>query len=668
MSITQRLWRSMTARVAVAYAAIAVVMTWPLVRTLDSRLAADLGDPAFLCWTIEWTAGTIIEALKGHVSALATYWDANIFYPAPLALAYSDHMTAQALQALPLYAATGNIILTYNVLFISTFAVCGLGAYLLVRDLTGRPLAAFFAGLAYAYAPYRMGQFSHLQILSSGWMAFTLWGFHRYFARLSAGRHGWALARPLAAAVCAQVLQNHSSGYFMVFFAPFAAAYCLYEMTQRRLWTNRRALAHLALAAGAIGALTWPFVTPYLQVQHLPGMGTRSLGDAIGFSAAAQAFGTAPNRLWLWGERIRSYVKAEGEGFPGFTMLTFAAVAMFFGVPRLVRRIPWKDLGDAQAIATALAGVLAFLSGALLLAFFVSGHVTIPGGTVTVMYAQTDATLITFALMSVLWLVLSALARRRDARLAPHALGFFAVAALTAALLALGPRIQSFGHSLGTGPYYFLFMHVPGFQGLRVPARFLMLVMLFLSVLAGLGAAEVLRSRFRRLASLIVVAACACVLAEGWVAPIRTNVPMPPGEGLARPPDVASGKNRRPIYRVIRDLPGHVVLAEFPFGDLSYELQAVFYAGYHRRPILNGYSGFFPPEYAHRAAYLADALTRPAEAARALREGGATHVLVHEWAYLDHRGPEVSRWLEGLGARLVTMDDGDALYMLPAPR
>jgi hypothetical protein len=211
-------------------------------------------------------------------------------------------------------------------------------------------------------------------------------------------------------------------------------------------------------------------------------------------------------------------------------------------------------------------------------------------------------------------------------------------------------------------------MYVPGWEGMRVPARFLMLVMLFLSVLAGLGAAEVLRTRFRRSGAAVVLAAGLCVLAEGWVAPVPTNLAVRPNEGLAWPPEIAAGRRVSPIYRVIRDLPAKVVLAEFPFGDPAYEVRAVYYAGYHRRPIVNGFSGFFPPDYGRRAAYLADALTRPAEAAEWLRESQATHALVHEGAYLDNRGPEVSAWLESLGARPVTRSGDDVLYVLPERR
>jgi hypothetical protein len=322
---------------------------------------------------------------------------------------------------------------------------------------------------------------------------------------------------------------------------------------------------------------------------------------------------------------------------------------------------------DVTAIGLALAGVI-FALAAVTLVFFADGRIQMPLRGVTIVYSAINPTLVVFAITGLVWLVGGTVVRWREPRPSTSAFAFFAVAAVCAAFLALGPTIQSFGRTIGTGPYYWLFTYVPGWEGMRVPARFLMIAMLFLSVLAGLGAAEVLRTRYRRLAAMVVLVASAGVLAEGWVAPVPTNLPVRPNEGLAFPPVIQAGRRISPIYRVIRDLPGSVVLAEFPFGDPAYELMAVYYAGYHRRPIVNGFSGFFPPDYAQRAAYLADALTRPGEAAEALRESQATHALVHRGAYLEHRGPEVSAWLEGLGARRVTTDGDDVLYVLPERR
>ena len=123
----------------------------------------------------------MLRFLGGDLGALRNFWNANIFYPEPLTLAYSEHLFAQAVQILPVYALTGNIILSYNLLFLSTFVLSGLGMFLFVREVTGSARAGFAAGLIYAFAPYRVPQFSHLQVISSQWMPFALYGLRRYF-------------------------------------------------------------------------------------------------------------------------------------------------------------------------------------------------------------------------------------------------------------------------------------------------------------------------------------------------------------------------------------------------------------------------------------------------------------------------------------------------------
>ena len=140
------------------------------------------------------------------------WWSANIFAPHPLALAYSEHFLPQGLQALPVYWATNNPILGYNLVFLSTFVLSGLGMFLLARELTGSRSAGFVAGLAYAFSPFRIASIPHLQVLSSAWMPFVLYGLRRHFAT---GR-----LRPLAGAAAAWIAQNLSCGYYLLFFSP----------------------------------------------------------------------------------------------------------------------------------------------------------------------------------------------------------------------------------------------------------------------------------------------------------------------------------------------------------------------------------------------------------------------------------------------------------------
>ena len=139
-----------------AYLVITLVATWPLVRGLGRDVAWDLGDSVLNMWILAWDGEQLLAILRGDFSRIRTFFDGNIFHPAPLTLAYSEHLFAQAVQILPVYAISGNPILAYNLLFLSTFVLSGLGMYLLVRELTGNAPAGFVAGLLFAFAPYRL--------------------------------------------------------------------------------------------------------------------------------------------------------------------------------------------------------------------------------------------------------------------------------------------------------------------------------------------------------------------------------------------------------------------------------------------------------------------------------------------------------------------------------
>ena len=245
-------------------------MTWPLARGLARDLPGDFGDPLFTSWVLAWDATHLGRG----------WWNANIFYPHPLALAYSEHFLPQALQMLPIYAVTKNPILCYNLLFLSTFVLSGLGMFLLGRELTGSAAAGFVAGLAYAFTPYRV-HLPHLQVLSAAWLPFVLFGFRRFFAT---GR-----LRPLAGAAAAWIAQNLSCGYYLLFFSPAVALYLIWEMTRGGAWRNRRTVLRTAAACAVVFLVTAPFLLPYLELRRL-GFNPRSLGETEQFSADVYAY------------------------------------------------------------------------------------------------------------------------------------------------------------------------------------------------------------------------------------------------------------------------------------------------------------------------------------------------------------------------------------------
>jgi hypothetical protein len=94
----------------------------------------------------------------------------------------------------------------------------------------------------------------------------------------------------------------------------------------------------------------------------------------------------------------------------------------------------------------------------------------------------------------------------------------------------------------------------------------------------------------------------------------------------------------------------------------------MFYSTVHWRPLLNGYSGFFPPHYGQLVVALSDVPRYPDLAWKALRAGGATHAIVHEAAYLDGAGTETSAALQRHGSVEIFRDGSDVLLDLNPQR
>lgn len=202
---------------------------------------------------------------------------------------------------------------------------------------------------------------------------------------------------------------------------------------------------------------------------------------------------------------------------------------------------------------------------------------------------------------------------------------FPGVAPLVLAGIGLGPPFSAIRLVYGAGlliavdgsrgfngvVYPYLYDWLPPFRGLRVPARFGILVGLTLSVLAAFGTARLLR-RFRLPVPLLTTAVCAFVMVDG-LSKIDTVVPV--------------WKEAPSIYQRVKNTPG-AVLADLPVGEPPPDaLPFQYFSLWHWKPMVGGYSGFLPPHYVSLRKAL---MTFPRGASVAeLRRLGVTHVTIN---------------------------------------
>jgi hypothetical protein len=630
-------------------------MTWPLVAGLARDVPGDLGDSLLNMWILGWMAESIPGVVSGQMN-VGEMWNANIFHPEPLALSFSEHLFGQAIQILPIYHLTKNLILSYNLLFITSFAFSGFFMYLLVRDITGRRSAAFLAGLIYAFVPFRIAQVAHIQSLSSQWMPLALWGFRRYAATVAEPGPAHRPAAALALGTFALLMQNWSCGYYLIFFAPFVVLFVVHQIVTAGRARDWSVWVGFGIAGVVVAAGTLPFLSLYLAAQRVHGF-ERAPAEIIRFSADVYSYFTAPDALRVLGPVLKVWPKPEGELFLGFVAMGLAFVAIVGGgrprrrdcVPaaqKLRRGLPPVLVGAVAMIAVLL---LAAFIGILLTGGFVTAVAGIP-----VRATNASRLLLNLAIAVGVLLVVSEKFRSALKHLIASPTGLAFVSLLLAIWLSFGPIVHARGRAIDDiGLYGLLLDYVPGFGGLRVPARYAMIAALFISILAGIGAA--------RLRRRIVLSLCAVVLIETAFVPMYVNQTW--GEGTnVPPPRVEPPASAPAVYRHLALVPGTVVLAEFPFGEPAWELRYVYYSTVHWKRLVNGYSGGFPQSYNVRVARLQRIAESPEEAWSTLRDAGTTHAVLHSSAMTPEQFAMTETWLRSHGATELGRFDGDPLF------
>lgn len=237
-----------------AFALLTVIQTWPLAAA-PAHWSRVEGDGALNIWAIGWVGRTLAH----HPSQL---FEANIFYPEHLTLAYSEAMLVQGAVAMPVLALGGSAVLAYNVSLLVGLTLTGWAFCLLVRRWTNSWSAGLIAGSLAAFNAHTLMQFTHLQFLHAEFFALMLYGLDRLIVTRRL-RYASTLAAGFA-------LQGLTSVYLLVFAAwslMFAVA-----ARAREWWQNRSAMVVRFGAAGVLAAfMLAPYLAEYVIVHKTMG-------------------------------------------------------------------------------------------------------------------------------------------------------------------------------------------------------------------------------------------------------------------------------------------------------------------------------------------------------------------------------------------------------------
>ena len=310
---------------------LAVTLRWPLPLRMGSHVPAELQDPILQAWHIAWGAHALITQPLDP-------FQANVHWPLGNALAYTDGLLGFAPVGLLGRGATAALV-QYNALYLFAYALAFVGAYALARELAARPAAAAVAGVAFAYAPWRIAQENHMNVLSSGGIPLSIFLLVRGYRRQSPGLvlAGWLVAAGQISLGFALGLQF---GYLL---ATLALVGVVVWLVRGRPAPRPRVLVATVAGAGTLAAVTLLLAGPYLAIVGEIPEARRSYDRVQELSPAPRSFLAAAPESLAWGSitaPARAGLIAPGEQslFPGALIVALALGGLLAGrSPPLVR-------------------------------------------------------------------------------------------------------------------------------------------------------------------------------------------------------------------------------------------------------------------------------------------------------------------------------------------
>lgn len=513
-----------------------------------------------------------------HQSPVFDPW---LNFPEGWSLASTQFPQAMVWLGLPASMSAGAVA-GYNFSALASFFLSGMGVFVYVRRWTGKTVPALVAGTLFAFAPYRQAHFliGHLDLLGTFWPAL-------YLLSLIDICIGKGRSLKAAGLLCGFLVATAFTSPYYIYMCllltvPVVVAYWLIGKLRGK--TGRRARTLLAVGLGVSLPLVVIAIWPYLELARSGDIGARSREYVRTYSASPTDYIIPATTSVVWGPWVSTHFDrfqwVEGTLYVG------AAGAGLF-VLSLVRR---RRLGEIESGLVVIGLVLAGTAFTLSLGpdlMWMSSPVQIP----VPEFART-------------W----------------HP-----------------------GHEAYVPmPGRLLFEYLPLYSSMRVPMRFGVFVILSVSLLAGLGAGQIV-TQVRRPGLRGIIGGLLVLLV------VVDFLPNPAPVFEVRP---------RAVDLWLRDTPGEGAVAQFPF-NLEENQAHVYYTSIHRKPFLGGMFNAFPPAQYQRIRPVMDNFPDAASVAL-LEELGVQYVVVNEAGYAEY--PAVEAEIMRLGLCPAVALEGERVY------
>jgi hypothetical protein len=315
---------------------LAVAHTWPLAQRPDVHSRVDNGDYCLNVWAVDWVARTL-PTDPVHL------FDANIFYPARLTLAYSEPLILQGALAIPAVWLGVAPLVTFNLLLIVGFALSGWAFALLVHRDTGSWAAGIVAGSAVAFNAHHLVRIAHIQALHLELLPIVFLALDRL---LATGRSRYA------ALLGASLAMQATASIYLLVFSGWAVA-CAW-VARLPEWRHRpgKTAAWTALAGVTCALLLLPVLWPYAELARTQGA-VRGIAETETCAATWTDYLYTGSRMHFdaWSYRFKD---SSDANFPGLFVTGLAVFGLLGGGGRGPRPRMWLGVVVGSVLLSAL--------------------------------------------------------------------------------------------------------------------------------------------------------------------------------------------------------------------------------------------------------------------------------------------------------------------------
>ncbi len=507
--------------VAILYTGICALLLHPYFFHPASTVNGD-NDVLLNIWIMQWISHQL-SVDPVHL------FDANMFYPNKGTLAFSEILFPNALLSGVITFLGRNPILAYNLVFFLMIVCSALAMFYFTRYFTKNDIAAFVAGVIFAFPLINMGL---PQLKSTFGIPLTFLFFFKYFQKCE--------RRSLFFLCLLFVLQFLSCVYY-----GFYLFVCFGILFPFLVYGFRKNLSRRFFVWGAIGILAAgivlsPFVYQYYQASkdyNIIRVSENVSGADLKDFATLSLYKIIPKKV----KSLKSLFKPhKRKASLGIIAIAFGIYGWISYAKRRKKRIKSQDFPRSlfprifKVIKFTYLGLLAFISVSVII-YQISGAKSL----FFLFYTMTENNYIFYFRFAAIGFSLYLLYRyvllmKDETQFLPKIFYSLLLIGILTMVFSMGESLNIFDRSYGTGPYVLLVKYLPGFSGLRAYHRFSIITFFSLAFLAGWGAKVIIeRIHPSKARYIFVLLLCLFLLGEYKLTGQRKGIfRFPHGQGI----------------------------------------------------------------------------------------------------------------------------------------